>query len=531
MIAGEVVHPAQHGFIRGRRLLDNRFDIDFTLISASMRAPPVRGRPLLTWRPRSLAWNGGWSFWPFGASACRGGCAFSFGASSSAAPPSSPWPASRHPQLCSLRQASSGPLWALVFDHIVRAAWYDTLRHGGSLGAFADDMSAAFRDSLCGLAALLPVRLRMRRAAGLRLNLHQTCIINFGTITDDSLQHELLLRTRLQELVVSSEGTSLSFLIAPVVSDCAWDSALRKFVERAAFVRRIPEITGDRLTAYSSLAFSTLRYRTQVRDPSAAVLRAESEALAKILASPMHALSTDPLSWLIHIGRRSRVPPIAFASCASRMRVLATHPHAQELTAQLDIVRWRDDALRHWRAPSWVRSSPLSLVRAEVNELQALPPEVQTHAEQESVFYLHLVRAPAARDVPEIVSRGLRYFVPRAVHDEPLSAGAIVSQSRAGFVALPEIVAFAFLGTLCIAWTTTRRMLHGAEGCRFGCMAVGGDDILHYMACTLLLHAVGALRLWPLSWLHDGIADVFAFFLARGVLRSEMLRAMCWHYL
>lgn len=66
---------------------------------------------------------------------------------------------------------TSGSTWALAFDPLARAASYAALRSGGSLGAFADDLSSAFRDLVLGLQSLVAVLLRMRRAAGLSLNL------------------------------------------------------------------------------------------------------------------------------------------------------------------------------------------------------------------------------------------------------------------------------------------------------------------------------------------------------------------------
>eukprot|EP00959_Pyramimonas_sp_CCMP1952_P248092 5185971-Pyramimonas_sp.AAC.1 len=56
---------------------------------------------------------------------------------------------------------------------------------------------------------------------------------------------------------------------------------------------------------------------------------------------------------------------------------------------------------------------------------------------------------------------------------------------------LPGFVATAVLKSLFNSWNTTRRYRCGAVGCRFGCQAVGGDDILRYMVCPI---AIGAVR-------------------------------------
>lgn len=254
---------------------------------------------------------------------------------------------------------TSGSFWALAFDPLVRAASFSAVRAGGSLGAFADDPSAAFRDLVGGLRSLVPVLLQMRRAAGLSLNIDKTSVVNFVSIPDERLQNELRRVLGIPTLCVCPEATSLGFVVTAHVSEKLWDSAVRRFLERVAYVWQVPGHTGDRIVAYTTLAFSTLRYRAQVHEPSTAALRAEASALASMFAALMYGLHPDLLAGLRLLGSRRRVPSLALAAQASRYRVAVAHPAVADHIAALDRARWGDDALLGWRAPGWVRHSPL----------------------------------------------------------------------------------------------------------------------------------------------------------------------------
>eukprot|EP00959_Pyramimonas_sp_CCMP1952_P276105 5771336-Pyramimonas_sp.AAC.1 len=73
---------------------------------------------------------------------------------------------------------------------------------------------------------------------------------------------------------------------------------------------------------------------------------------------------------------------------------------------------------------------------------------------------------------------------------------------------LGSCVASSVLKTLCNAWATSRRFRAGRAGCRFGCYAVGGDDILHYFACPNLVPRVReCLPRLPPCWGTDPISS------------------------
>lgn len=62
------------------------------------------------------------------------------------------------------------------------------------------------------------------------------------------------------------------------------------------------------------------------------------------------------------------------------------------------------------------------------------------------------------------------------------------------FVELPVFVAIAFVGTLAIAWCTSRRMPAERQGCLWTCQVVGGDGPRHYLAFLILQRFASAPR-------------------------------------
>lgn len=162
-----------------------------------------------------------------------------------------------------------------------------------------------------------------------------------------------------------------------------------------------------------------------------------------------------------------------------------------------------------------------------LRSVNSLPGGIQIKASSERIVYDFLATEAAQHATPNIPTLRIKYFMPHPIDGTQPLVAAMIHNSCIGFAALPEYVAFASLRTLCNSWATTRRMAHGAEGCRFGFAFVGGDDILHYVTCPLILLAAAQLGLAP-PWLRGGAPDFHLLFLARDAARSDVLSAICW---
>lgn len=118
---------------------------------------------------------------------------------------------------------------------------------GGSLGAFAGDMSAAMLDMVRGMHRLTPALAKMKPAAGLMLSLSDTSIMNCGAISDGGLQRSPRVGFGLDGVTVVQEGVSLGFVLGLEHGDAVWTSVLRKDLSRIVLVREAPGFTGDRM--------------------------------------------------------------------------------------------------------------------------------------------------------------------------------------------------------------------------------------------------------------------------------------------
>lgn len=65
---------------------------------------------------------------------------------------------------------------------------------------------------------------------------------------------------------------------------------------------------------------------------------------------------------------------------------------------------------------------------------------------------------------------------------------------------VPPFVVLAFLRFVANSWPTPRRMTREPGTCLFGCHAVGGDDVRHYVSCPRLALIARQRRRQPPVW-------------------------------
>eukprot|EP00959_Pyramimonas_sp_CCMP1952_P096279 2012957-Pyramimonas_sp.AAC.1 len=92
----------------------------------------------------------------------------------------------------------------------------------------------------------------------------------------------------------------------------------------------------------------------------------------------------------------------------------------------------------------------------------------------------------------------LRYWNSQASMDQ---AGRIILQLNILASKLPGSCAIATLKALVNAWPTSRRYRQGAQARRFGCHAVGGDSVEHYVSCPIIRPVLTrCLPFLPAEW-------------------------------
>jgi hypothetical protein len=92
----------------------------------------------------------------------------------------------------------------------------------------------------------------------------------------------------------------------------------------------------------------------------------------------------------------------------------------------------------------------------------------------------------------ESLGRRVRFWL--ALAPAPGEIALAIERVSVVFYTFPDFVGVQLVRTWCSGWPTTRRFGEGLAGCRFGCFAVGGDDVRHYLCCPA---AADAVRLLP----------------------------------
>eukprot|EP00972_Heterocapsa_arctica_P025202 3713979-Heterocapsa_arctica.AAC.1 len=64
-----------------------------------------------------------------------------------------------------------------------------------------------------------------------------------------------------------------------------------------------------------------------------------------------------------------------------------------------------------------------------------------------------------------------------------LQTMSVISNIRLVASKGPPFVTSALIRSICNAWPTARWFTHGPTHCRFGCQAVGSDELRHYPFC------------------------------------------------
>ena len=86
--------------------------------------------------------------------------------------------------------------------------------------------------------------------------------------------------------------------------------------------------------------------------------------------------------------------------------------------------------------------------------------------------------------------------------------------------------------TICNAHPTARRFPKGGShsACRFGCFAVGGDCVLHYPFCRVVISFIsenlGGLLLSDLLWVVN--SSIPHFFLLEKMFIGDLIRTAIW---
>lgn len=245
-----------------------------------------------------------------------------------------------------------------------------------------------------------------------------------------------------------------------------------------------------------------LLFRGQLRAPNRGLLTAEAAACAALMSAPFQAFTANCMASLRVLGAGFAIPAATSTMQAASTRVALTLPLLAQRLTDLDNLAKSDEAMIYPDRPLWMRTGTLATLRAALSHANDLPPEIREHSRPQSRSLRLMADAEAEGHIRNFLTRRVRYFVRR---DSPAGEIAFLYDGlRTVFRVLPSCVGMAVLRAVANAWTTSRRMSHGATRCLWGCCAVGGDGLQHYVSCPLLARFAQHPRLQPPRWAGNG---------------------------
>ena len=245
---------------------------------------------------------------------------------------------------------SSGSLWALLFDPVVRRMCLIIPR--SFTNAYADDLAIAMLEFVAGMLALLPLLAVVSKATGLEVNFKKTFVVpalpgrlaafvaSFEQFVD-GLPHrdQLVLRQlRLVQMakylgIFLGEGSHLASLLAP------W----AKVQQRARTVKLLGQGPLMSIDCYRKYAFSCAGHVLQCHVPSRKLILQERLVMASVLSIPANAVP-EPIMLSKHIvGLGMNFPSLEYTTIASQCRVFSHSDRIQESYGHLERLRQSDE--------------------------------------------------------------------------------------------------------------------------------------------------------------------------------------------
>lgn len=148
--------------------------------------------------------------------------------------------------------------------HLVAHRLVDALpRIGCSVTCFADDLAAALGNAILGLRVLVPIPLYMRPAAGLVLHVGKLVSIIFPDRTDTALRPNVPLA---RSFTVARQGVCLGVLVGLGTVGNEFDTAIRRYRARCAYIRSVPGFLQERMRAHHMYTVGVLLFLAQLAD-------------------------------------------------------------------------------------------------------------------------------------------------------------------------------------------------------------------------------------------------------------------------
>lgn len=168
----------------------------------------------------------------------------------------------------------------------------------------------------------------------------------------------------------------------------------------------------------------------------------------------------------------------------ARIRLVVKSVEIQGFLVEVDRPAASDEAPLAPRHSGWMRGNLASAMREAHTHCTALPGAVHGETVESDTLHMLICGIGSAAHVC-----GTRWL-------GALGIGFAAKSRPAQFSLLVTDFAWCLLAfvDMAQAWPTSRRFGEEPQGCRWGCNAVGGDDLRHYLGCLAMWDAIASSR-------------------------------------
>eukprot|EP00959_Pyramimonas_sp_CCMP1952_P198469 4151429-Pyramimonas_sp.AAC.1 len=390
----------------------------------------------------------------------------------------------------------SGLIWALCFDPIIRKMKFELSGFQVRLGVFADDLGLAARHFFQCFPVVMKEFALVLQAAGLKVNTHKTYIIIYADLTKAQVLEKMnAAGVEEEDFKIVAAARYLGLFLGFNSAEASWAHPIAEFRKRIYHVKSLKLGLLASLSAYNMVCFSVLSFVGQFLPPPQEALRTVREGLQSLTNGPRHAFPPLVLQHLKEIGAPVEPRHLELECRAAAYRLAVRSPQVYLERLAWEEAEADDERVLAPKYRAWVNQSifmHLSKVQEELEVVHRCPYDHVESNLQRKVYKLLYSRSQIP-SMPQLLLPRLQHFDPSAtIADADRMFLNISTLARD----LPFFITTAQLRSICNGWCTTRRFRHNGGGtgnCRFGCMAVGGDSVLHYYACPVAVNALKQL--------------------------------------
>jgi hypothetical protein len=389
----------------------------------------------------------------------------------------------------------SGSIFALAIDPLIRRILAASVLHTIRVTAFADDIAIVVANLFLQLPGIMSIFVLWGAATALKLNAAKTAILPLWPF-DGAMIHRWLRHSvrDLSGCIVANFAKYLGILLGPGAAISQWDPVASKVLVRAADACFSGSGIMAKIRHFRLHGTTTVLFKAQFAPLDSAMRQAYRKAEQRLTGSPWMALPPDLLHALTALGLPAELPDIEILTTAAQLRVVASSTTFWNCLGEIGRAMASDEVLLHPPLTDWYERSMLFILRdnwMKHNSLPAIRLILHTKPRQlhQRLCYKHIAGESGLLRAHRVL---MRRFMAHGF-SETSAQSSFATLCSILLSSLPSCSKFALLRTVCNAWNTTSRYHQPVAGCLFGCPPPADDRLTHYIACPCIAAAASRL--------------------------------------